>query len=472
MKHNWQVIKSDNSNFYLFSPRKEEQPLLLHPIISYLLSIKNLPEWFKKQKKKSFIRIDEFDKIPFSTLKFYYKKIQFYKKNGLLDSIEYRLSHVNNSQIKKNIYAIKYLAFEITESCNLKCDYCIYSGYYSNINRKSAKLDFKTGKNIINEIFKGASNGFFPYDFSISFYGGEPLMNFNFIKDIVTYVKESKPKQKFRFSMTSNALLLDKYMDFLIENKFDLLLSLDGSEEDNKYRKKANGEYSFQKVYSNIHKLKNRNIDYFKNYVQINSVTKEGNEDIITAYIKKEFNIMPRIASIKTFNLNPKNKELFYEEFYGTSEENQIKKEKQKAHKNKKFGFQFDSYYELYKAKLLFEKVHISHFPTYSMTCLPFDKKMYISSRKNVFHCDKVPYTNMLDRISENNGIFNIKKITDKTNMHIDKIKEYCDNCFNDKCPVCLHSEKINTDQKCKYFISESEYFMNISSNISSIENS
>ena len=66
-------------------------------------------------------------------------------------------------------------------------------------------------------------------ELTLSFYGGEPLRNFSFISEIVTYAKAIKPeKLKLRFSMTTNGLLLKKYMGFLAENEFELSISLDG----------------------------------------------------------------------------------------------------------------------------------------------------------------------------------------------------------------------------------------------------
>jgi uncharacterized protein len=65
----------------------------------------------------------------------------------------------------------------------------------------------------------------------IGFYGGEPLLNIILIKQIVSYTKslEHTHDLKFKFNITTNGVLLDKYMNYLIENNFLISLSLDGN---------------------------------------------------------------------------------------------------------------------------------------------------------------------------------------------------------------------------------------------------
>ena len=86
----------------------------------------------------------------------------------------------------------------------------------------------------------------------ISFYGGEPLLNFKFIKEAVTLIKNLNVNKEFSFSMTTNAIYLRKYIDFLAENKFDILVSIDGDRYEDSYRNFPNGNPSFNIVANNI----------------------------------------------------------------------------------------------------------------------------------------------------------------------------------------------------------------------------
>lgn len=72
--------------------------------------------------------------------------------------------------------------------------------------------------------------------------------------------------------MTTNAILLDRYMDFLAENEFRLLISLDGDEKGQSYRVDTKGKNSFDKVLANIQLLRSKYPSYFEHYVMFNSV--------------------------------------------------------------------------------------------------------------------------------------------------------------------------------------------------------
>jgi radical SAM protein with 4Fe4S-binding SPASM domain len=111
------------------------------------------------------------------------------------------------------------LTFIITENCNFSCSYC---------------RQIKTKKVISSETIRRTLDFFFPSfskDFHINFYGGEPLLAFDRIKEAVDLVKEKnlKTKKNVQFSMSTNGSLLDaEIIRFLDLNSFSLLLSYDG----------------------------------------------------------------------------------------------------------------------------------------------------------------------------------------------------------------------------------------------------
>jgi uncharacterized protein len=91
----------------------------------------------------------------------------------------------------------------------------------------------------------------------IGFYGGEPLLNMEVIKQTIEYVEKLDIDRNFVFSMTTNAVLLDKYMDYIAEKNFSLLISLDGDRDAHSYGVNHNGQDSFDQVFRNIKKLPN-----------------------------------------------------------------------------------------------------------------------------------------------------------------------------------------------------------------------
>ena len=101
------------------------------------------------------------------------------------------------------------LTFEITDACNLKCEYCGYGKFYSDYDeRKSTRLSPQRAKALLDylgSLWRSELNVSHNQNVYISFYGGEPLMNVPFIKEIISYVEELDcPSRSFTFNMTAN----------------------------------------------------------------------------------------------------------------------------------------------------------------------------------------------------------------------------------------------------------------------------
>jgi uncharacterized protein len=90
----------------------------------------------------------------------------------------------------------------------------------------------------------------------------------------VEYVDNKLPGnfRHFTFSMTTNALLLHKYMDFLVEHNFSLLISLDGDKENTSYRVDQKGNPAFETIVKNVNLLRGKYPEYFDKKVNFNAV--------------------------------------------------------------------------------------------------------------------------------------------------------------------------------------------------------
>ena len=128
------------------------------------------------------------------------------------------------------------MVFEVTDSCNLHCKYCAYAEMYDGYDqRTNMNLPFSKAKLIIDylqDIWKKNYYLDMEKKVSIGFYGGEPLLNMDFVKQTIAY-SETLPYtgRVFSYNITTNAMLLDRYMDYLVEKDFSLLISLDGDEQ-------------------------------------------------------------------------------------------------------------------------------------------------------------------------------------------------------------------------------------------------
>lgn len=143
---------------------------------------------------------------------------------------------VTEKNIEYNLQHLPQIIFEVTDACNLRCKYCAYADLYDGYDkRENQKLPFHKARLILDylhEVWRKNYAKDISNPFTVGFYGGEPLLNIPFIKQVMEYVEGLEQTGKnFHYSMTTNAMLLDKYMDLLAEKKVQLLISLDGDEE-------------------------------------------------------------------------------------------------------------------------------------------------------------------------------------------------------------------------------------------------
>jgi len=171
--------------------------------------------------------------------------------------------------ISKRLKNLDTLVFNCTEACNLNCSYCIYSGSYTNERKHNSKnkISLKIASKALNEFMKKAINT--PH---IMFYGGEPLLEGSFIRDIMGHVKKTFNKE-VSFGMTTNFTLARSYLDFFAKNNFLLAVSLDGFLElHDEWRVDKKGKGSFNRIMDNLKILADKYPEYFEKRVAL-SVT-------------------------------------------------------------------------------------------------------------------------------------------------------------------------------------------------------
>lgn len=168
---------------------------------------------------------------------------QFY----VVDNVERYISgHVNM------------ITLELTESCNLRCKYCIYQDFnasyrgYGNRN-----MSFETAKSAIDLLIKCSDELEEDKKLIVTFYGGEPLLQFDLIKQCVAYAESQDVSHEWLFSITTNCTLLSEEMiAFFAEKGFTLTASIDGDKEiHDANRVSPSGSGSFDLAIQNLKKL-------------------------------------------------------------------------------------------------------------------------------------------------------------------------------------------------------------------------
>lgn len=149
---------------------------------------------------------------------------------------------------------VKAMCLHIAHDCNLRCEYCFASTGDFGKGRKLMSLE--TGKQAIDFLLNNSGDR---QNLELDFFGGEPLMNFDVVKQIVEYArsKEKEYNKNFRFTITTNGLLLDDdKIDFINKEMSNVVLSIDGRKEVNdRVRKRVDGSGCYDKIITNYKKL-------------------------------------------------------------------------------------------------------------------------------------------------------------------------------------------------------------------------
>lgn len=151
--------------------------------------------------------------------------------NLLLDMLQAKFlkgekTNAKSFQLEVN-EKISALVLMIVQECNLRCIYCYGDcGEYENKGIMSKETAFDS----VDYLIENSDED----DIFITFFGGEPLLNFKLIKEVVDYCKykESKSKKKFKYSITTNGTLINEEIEkFLKDNQFVIQISIDGKRD-------------------------------------------------------------------------------------------------------------------------------------------------------------------------------------------------------------------------------------------------
>ncbi|EOS74763.1 SCIFF radical SAM maturase [Lachnospiraceae bacterium 10-1] len=155
---------------------------------------------------------------------------------------------------KKRETVVKALCLHIAHDCNLACRYCFAEeGEYHG---RRALMSFEVGKKALDFLVKNSGNR---VNLEVDFFGGEPLMNWQVVKDLVAYGRslEEPYHKKFRFTLTTNGILLnDEIMEFANKEMSNIVLSIDGRKEVNDLmRPHRGGQGSYDTIVPKFRKV-------------------------------------------------------------------------------------------------------------------------------------------------------------------------------------------------------------------------
>ncbi len=181
-----------------------------------------------------------------------YQEIQELAANGELFTEDEYQGYIEEFETRPTV--VKALCLHIAHDCNLACQYCFAEeGEYHG---RRALMSFEVGKAALDFLIANSGNR---RNLEVDFFGGEPLMNFEVVKQLVAYGREQEElhNKRFRFTLTTNGVLSnDEVMESANQEMANVVLSIDGREEVNdRMRPFRGGAGSYRLIVPKFQKL-------------------------------------------------------------------------------------------------------------------------------------------------------------------------------------------------------------------------
>ena len=196
---------------------------------------------------------EKYPQLPREELETCYAQIAALKEDGQLFTPDAYAPMAGKFK-EKSAGVIKALCLHVAHTCNLNCSYCFASqGKYHG---ERAIMSLEVGKRALDFLIENSGSR---RNLEVDFFGGEPLMNFGVVKDLVAYARsrEKEAGKNFRFTLTTNGMLIDdEVIDFANREMSNVVLSLDGRREiHDRFRVDYAGNGSWERIVPKFQKL-------------------------------------------------------------------------------------------------------------------------------------------------------------------------------------------------------------------------
>ncbi len=322
---------------------------------------------------------------------------------------------------------LTHLILQITQKCNFKCRYCTFAGDGSfERTHQEKNMDFNTAKKSVDFLLNHSIDS---QEIQISFYGGEPLLNYDIVKEVIIYSQKQCKRKKCYYAITTNASLLnDEMVDFFATNDVQLDISIDGPQEiqDQFRRFSSNGKGTYRYVLNNILRVRSRYPGYYDRAVFFHPVINpNSNLDLISSFLKSKLGTIDdhiRFSKINTAGL----KIIF--------DNNSSKPLNETAIIENTIGSKL---YQTFLQEFL-NKSRIPSTYHHGGPCMPGSKKLFVNTEGVFYPCEKVNErysTNIIGNLDEG---FNFQSIYRMYNIG-QLTKEKCKSCWCIRfCKLCI----------------------------------
>lgn len=343
---------------------------------------------------------------------------------------------------------VKMLILQVTQQCNFRCDYCIYSGSYLNRSHSDKRMSVKTAFKGIDFIIEHSKNN---DEIFIGFYGGEPLLDFELIKQCINYAEKKVEGKKVSFNITTNGSLLTKEITkFLYEHDVLLAISLDGSKEIQDANRKfaANNSGTFDAVIKNIINIQKMYPDYISKLNFSTVIDTNNNFDVINNFflnnnavknIRMTASPISKVYEKEQIKINTYDEDFYLKNAYELFRIFYYKIRKKVVPNCSKITI--DDFNQLINfSKKLIPQKNIPKKTHPSGPCIPGVHRLFMNVYGDFYPCEKASEVSEIMKIGNVYTGFDISKI--KNIMNIGKVNETeCKNCWALRfCNICACS--------------------------------
>lgn len=200
-----------------------------------------------------------------------------YLKSNPIKKIEHPFTNELEYQLDTNIAQI---TLQVTQSCNLACEYCPYASKITSKNARShsnKKMTWETAKKALDFYATHSSNR---EKVLVTFYGGEPMLAFDLIEKCIQYSDALFAGKEVEYHFTTNGTIMsEESLEFIVEHKIHVMFSIDGPKEIHDiHRRFRNDKGSFDLAFETASRLINAYGSVAKEYISINTVIDTNND--------------------------------------------------------------------------------------------------------------------------------------------------------------------------------------------------
>lgn len=342
---------------------------------------------------------------------------------------------ISESDIINSISIVPHIVVEVTERCNFSCNYCYYGGMYDTIPESEQRIQDMPEEDCLQCLRELLirKNVLYSNKAVISFYGGEPFLNFRLIRKIVSLCREEFPEIEFQFRTTTNGSLLKTHIEFLKEHDFHILVSIDGDKQSDIYRCYNNGRQAFTDVKENIDYLYNEYRDYFLSNIEFISVLHRDSDIISICRFFSRYEKTPLLTNLSTEGIIA-NKQMVFP-YEGVDHQ-----EMQTLYNTNR------SIYDLIKQagkETLSINRQFSNTDKFSPRgCYLFANKIFLAANRQIYLCEKSSRKFPFGSFSNNHLRFYINEINRYYNDFDKVVRNECPDCsLHYMCDRCFFEE-------------------------------